>query len=71
MKTFMVDALERAIKTAAQTALASLGTTAMIGGVNWQMVGSVVLMATIMSLLTSIVSRPMGDGKTASLIKMK
>ena len=44
----------RAIKTIAQTAVATIGTSAMISEVNWLMVGSASLLAGILSLLTSV-----------------
>lgn len=48
----------RALKTVAQAALASLGTAAFIGEVNWVMVGSTAALAGIASLLTSIAGLP-------------
>lgn len=48
----------RALKTVAQTAIATIGTTALMNEVNWIMVGSASLMAGILSLLTSIAGLP-------------
>lgn len=48
----------RAIKTVAQTALATIGTAAVMGEVNWIMVGSASLLAGILSILTSTAGLP-------------
>lgn len=48
----------RAIKTVAQTAVATIGTTAVISEVNWVMVGSASVLAGILSLLTSLAGLP-------------
>ena len=48
----------RAIKTVAQTAVATIGTGAVISEVNCLMVGSVSLLAGILSLLTSVAGLP-------------
>lgn len=51
-------ALVRAVKTACQVAVATIGTTATMGGVNWAMVGSTSLLSAIMSMLTSLGGLP-------------
>ena len=53
-KEFWVAAGWRALRTVCQTAIATIGTTAVIQDVNWMVVGSSALLAGILSILTSI-----------------
>lgn len=48
----------RAIKTVAQTAVATIGTAVAMGNVDWLLVGSASLLAGILSLLTSVAGLP-------------
>ena len=46
----------RAVRTVAQSAIATIGTAAVLGDVNWLMVGSAAALAGILSMLTSVVT---------------
>ena len=58
LKKWIKCAGVRAIKTIAQTAVATIGTSAVMGEVNWIAVGSASLLAGILSILTSIAGLP-------------
>lgn len=48
----------RALKTVAQTAIATIGTTAVISGVDWAVVVSASALAGVLSILTSVAGLP-------------
>ena len=58
MKEWFKAAGVRAIKTIAQTAIATIGTAAVLGDVNWVMVASAAALAGVLSLLTSVAGLP-------------
>jgi hypothetical protein len=53
-RTFWLGAAERALKTAAQVAIASIGTATLVTAVPWSAVASTVALAVVMSVLTSL-----------------
>lgn len=57
-KKWLKAAGTRAIRTVAQTAVATIGTAAVMSDVDWIMVGSAALLAGILSLLTSAAGLP-------------
>lgn len=57
-KRWLRAAAVRAAKTVAQTAIASMGTAAVMTDVNWTMVASASVLAGVLSLLTSVAGLP-------------
>lgn len=57
-KTWFKAAGVRAVKTVAQTAVATIGTAAVMGAVDWVMVTSAAALSGVLSLLTSIAGLP-------------
>lgn len=58
VRTWLHAAVVRAAKTVAQTAIATIGTTAAFNEVNWKVVGFASLLAGVLSLLTSLAGLP-------------
>ena len=54
MKKFLKAAGIRAVRTVAQTAIATIGTSAILSDVNWAVVASASVLAGILSILTSV-----------------
>ena len=59
--TWAKAALVRALKTVAQTAVATIGTTAVVTDVNWTVVAGASGLAGLLSLLTSVAGLPEVD----------
>lgn len=57
-KKWIKAAAVRAVKTVAQTAVATIGTAAAMGQVDWLLVGSASILAGLLSLLTSVAGLP-------------
>ena len=57
-KNWIKAALVRAVKTIAQTAVATIGTATVLSEVNWTMIVSASLLAGLLSILTSIAGLP-------------
>ena len=57
-KAWLKAAGVRAVKTVAQTAIATIGTSVAMGDVNWKLVLSSAVLAGILSLLTSVAGLP-------------
>ena len=58
MKNWIKAAGVRAVKTVSQTAVATIGTAAVMGDVNWIMVASAAGLAGVLSILTSVAGLP-------------
>lgn len=67
MKSYWKDWLKaagiRAVKTLAQTAIASIGVAAVLSEVDWVAVASASILAGLLSLLTSVAGLPELDGR--------
>lgn len=62
MKKWLRAAGIRAVKTVAQTAIATIGASAVLSAVDWPMVASASVLAGLLSLLTSVAGLPEVEG---------
>jgi hypothetical protein len=67
--TWAKAASVRAVKTIAQTAAATIGTSAVISAVDWRMVVSASILAGLLSLLTSVAGLPEVENSHVSYVK--
>lgn len=68
VKAWIKAAAVRAIKTAAQSAVAIIGTSVAMGQVDWALCGSAAALAAVLSLLTSVAGIPEVDGGASPLV---
>ena len=68
-KKWLKAALVRAIKTICQTAIATIGTSAVLSDVNWKIVISASLLAGLLSILTSLAGLPEVEGIPRNVFK--
>ena len=61
-RAFWAATVERAVRTAAQTAIATIGTTALIEEVDWAVVGSTTGLAVVLAVLTAVAAGSRGGG---------
>lgn len=69
IKQWALAAGVRAVKTAAQSAIGTIGASVAMGEVDWMLVGSAALLAAIVSVLTSLAGIPEVEGG-ASVAKL-
>lgn len=62
MEKWLKAAAVRAVKTVAQTAIATIGASAVLSAVDWPMVVSAAALAGLLSLLTSVAGLPEVEG---------
>ncbi len=68
-KKFWADTVERVLATAAQAAAGAIGTTAVIQGIDWRVVGGTAAVAALLSFLKALYARNTGDPNSASLVE--
>lgn len=70
LKQWLRCACVRSLKTAAQSAVALIGTSVYMGDVSWPLIGSAALLAAVLSILTSLAGIPeVEDGASVARLK--
>lgn len=68
LKKYIIDVIERVVCTFAETMLGVIGTTSLIGDVNWGVALSASALASLVSLLKCFIAKGKGNSNSPSLV---
>lgn len=69
LKKYIIDVIERVVCTFAETMLGVIGTTSLIGDVNWGVALSASALASFVALLKCFVAKGKGNANSPSLVQ--